>query len=149
MDSRADYERRNTRMIENQRARFESAAFNQLVENYLREPEKYEDEYLKAVSNEALNQYKDYFETENDQFDLELLSVNKHKVGVVFENWVLPKADRSGFQTFDLPKWNNELGVWANSVQLLQEIQTVGDKTLSLEGKVAVESLTTSALKKK
>jgi hypothetical protein len=136
-------------MIENQRARFESAAFNQLVENYLREPEKYEDEYLKTVSNEAVNQYKDYFETENDQFDLELLSVNKHKVGVVFENWVLPKADRSGFQTFDLPKWNNELGVWANSVQLLQEIQTVGDKTLSLEGKVAVESLTTSALKKK
>ena len=104
---------------------------------------------MKTVSNEAVNQYKDYFETENDQFDLELLSVNKHKVGVVFENWVLPKADRSGFQTFDLPKWNNELGVWANSVQLLQEIQTVGDKTLSLEGKVAVESLTTSALKKK
>lgn len=80
---------------------------------------------------------------------MELLSVNKHKVGSVFENWVLPKVDKSGFQTFELPKWNNELGVWANSVQLLQEIQTVSEKTLSLEGKIAVDSLSTSALKKK
>lgn len=63
---------------------------------------------------------------------MELLAVNKHKVATAFENWTLPKADRSGFQTFGLPKWNNELGFWANSVQLLQEVQTVGDKTLSL-----------------
>lgn len=149
LDSKADYEKRNTRMIENQKARFEQAKFSQLVENYLKEPEKYEVDYLKAVSDEAVNQYKDYFQTENDQFDLELLSVNKHKVGAVFENWVLPKVDKSGFQTFELPKWNNELGVWANSVQILQEIQTVSDKTLSLEGKFAAESLSTSALKKK
>jgi len=75
---------------------------------------------LKVVSDETINQYRDYFQTENDNFDLELLSVNKHKVAVAFENWVLPKADRSGLQTFTLPKWNNELGFWSNSVQLLQ-----------------------------
>lgn len=101
------------------------------------------------VSDETINQYRDYFQTDKDDFDLELLSVNRHKVAVAFENWTLPKADRSGFQTFPLPKWNNELGFWSNSLQLLQEVQTVGEKTISLEGKVAVESLSTSALKKK
>lgn len=50
-------------MIENQRARFESNKYVQLVENYLREPEKYELEYLKMISDEAVNQYRDYFET--------------------------------------------------------------------------------------
>lgn len=51
LDSKADYERRNSRMVEKQKARFEEVKFAQLVENYLREPEKYEVEYLKAVSN--------------------------------------------------------------------------------------------------
>ena len=149
LDSKADYERRNLRMIQGQRARFEQGKYSELVENYMREPEKYEAEYLKMVSEETINQYRDYFQTENEQFDLELLSVNKHKVASAFENWTLPRADRSGYQTFALPKWNNELGFWANSVQLLQEVQSVGGKTLSLEGKMAVESVSTSALKKK
>jgi len=82
------------------------------------------------ISDETINQYRDYFQTEKEDFDLELLSVNKHKVATAFENWALPKADRSGFQTFPLPKWNNELGFWSNSLQILQEIQTVGNKTL-------------------
>jgi hypothetical protein len=92
----------------------------------MRDPATYEAQYLKMIADETINQYKDYFQTENEQFDLELLSVNKHKVATAFENWTLQKADRSGFQTFALPKWNNELGFWANSVQLLQEVQTVG-----------------------
>lgn len=33
-------------MIESQRSRFEQGKVAQLVENYLREPEKYEVEYL-------------------------------------------------------------------------------------------------------
>jgi hypothetical protein len=36
----------------------------------MREPEKYEVEYLKMVSDETINQYRDYFQTENEQFDL-------------------------------------------------------------------------------
>ena len=115
----------------------------------MREPAKYEVDYLKMISDETINQYRDYFQTEKEEFDLELLSVNKHRIASAFENWTLPKADRSGFQTFPLPKWNNELGFWANSLQLLQEVQTVSDKTILLEGKVAAESLSTSALKKK
>ncbi len=91
-----------------------------MVENYLRDPQQYEAQYLKMISNESVNQYKDYFETENDMFDLELLDVNKHKTAIAFENWTLPKQDRSGYQTLPLPKWNNELGVWANTVQILQ-----------------------------
>ena len=149
LDAKADYERRNIRMIQSQRSRFEQSKHSELVENYMREPAKYEVEYLKMVSDETINQYRDYFQTENEEFDLELLSVNKHKVASFFENWTLQKADRSGFQTFALPAWNNELGVWANSVQLLQEVQTVRVKTQSLEGKIAIESLSTSALKKK
>ncbi len=94
-------------MIENQRKRFEQNEFSQLVENYLRDPQQYEDQYLNMISNESVNQYKDYFETENDVFDLELLAVNKHKAAIAFENWVLPKQDRSGYQTLPLPKWNN------------------------------------------
>ena len=42
LDSRADYERRNTRMVENQKARFEKNLYSQLVENYLRNPQEFE-----------------------------------------------------------------------------------------------------------
>jgi hypothetical protein len=136
-------------MIQNQRSRFESNKYVQLVENYLREPEKYELEYLKMISDEAVNQYRDYFETEKEEFDLELLSVNKHRVATSFENWTIPKQDRSGYQTFPLPKWNYQVGFWSNSLNLLQEVQSVGDKTVELEGKVAADSLSTSALQKK
>jgi hypothetical protein len=44
---------------------------------------------LKAISNETVLQYKDYFETEKEDMDLEVLSINKHKIGTAFENWVL------------------------------------------------------------
>jgi hypothetical protein len=50
-------------MIQGQRARFEQAKYSELVENYMREPEKYEAEYLKMVSDETINQYRDYFQT--------------------------------------------------------------------------------------
>ena len=42
LDSRADYERRNTRMVENQKDRFEKNIYSQLVENYLRNPQEFE-----------------------------------------------------------------------------------------------------------
>lgn len=50
-------------MIENQRKRFEQSEYSQLVENYLRDPQQYEAQYLKMISDESVNQYKDYFET--------------------------------------------------------------------------------------
>ncbi len=84
MDSRADYERRNTRMVDNQKARFEQKQYSQLVENYLRNPKEFEGEYLKMISDETVNQYRDYFQTEKEEFDHELLSVNSHKVASAF-----------------------------------------------------------------
>jgi hypothetical protein len=84
LDSRADYERRNTRMVDNQKARFEQKQYSQLVENYLRNPKEFEGEYLKMISDETVNQYRDYFQTEKEEFDHELLSVNSHKVASAF-----------------------------------------------------------------
>ena len=81
--------------------------------------------------------------------DLEVLSINKHKIGTAFENWVLEKQDKSGFLTLPLPKWNHELGFWSNTLQLLQEVQKVQQKTLEIQEKVASEVLTTSAIKKR
>jgi hypothetical protein len=72
------------------------------------------------ISDETVNQYRDYFQTDKDEFDLELLSTNKHKIGAAFENWTLPKQDKSGFQTFPLPKWDDNSGFWSNSLTLLQ-----------------------------
>ncbi len=87
---------------------------------------------MKAISNETVLQYKDYFETEKEDMDLEVLSINKHKIGTAFENWVLEKQDKSGFLTLPLPKWNHELGFWSNTLQLLQEVQKVQQKTLEI-----------------
>lgn len=100
LDSRADYNRRNERMVESQRNRFQQSEYSLLVENYLRDPENYEAQYLKMISDETVNQYQDYFETDKEDLDLELLAANKHKIATAFENWTLPKEDRSGYQQF-------------------------------------------------
>ncbi len=38
LDSKEDYDRRNTRMIEEQKKRFGDKAYMQIIENYLRDP---------------------------------------------------------------------------------------------------------------
>ena len=75
-----------------------------------------------------------------------MLGLNKKKVALAFENWQIPKQDRSGFETLPLPKWNQDLGVWANAVNILKEAQTVGATMDKLETRETTASLSTSAL---
>jgi hypothetical protein len=84
LDSRADYERKNNRMVENQRVRFQEEGHSQTVENYLRDPIEYEADYLKMIQDESVKQYRDYFESEKEDLDLEYFEANKHKVAVAF-----------------------------------------------------------------
>ena len=98
------------------------------------------------MDNESVAQYKDYFRTENDEFDNVVLGLNKKKVALAFENWQIPKRDRSGYETLPLPEWNQDLGVWANAVNILKEAQTVGATMDKLETRETTSSLSTSAL---
>lgn len=54
-------------MVENQKSRFEKTNVQQLIENYLREPTKYEKDYISFIKSEALAQYQDYFQTDKDE----------------------------------------------------------------------------------
>ncbi|MCB0369368.1 MAG: hypothetical protein KDD45_07920 [Bdellovibrionales bacterium] len=101
------------------------------------------------LDNESVAQYRDYFQTENDEFDNVLLGLNKKKFALAFENWQIPKEDRSTFQTVPLPDWNSDLGFWANALTLLREAQQVGDKMNALETSSTSASLSTSAVAEK
>lgn len=149
LDSRADYERKNERMVERQRQRFGDLGYNELISKYLSDPSQYESEYLKMISNESIKQYSDYFESDKEDLDLEFFEANKHKVATVFENWTTERKDKSSYESFPLPKWNNELGLWSNSVALLQEIQNVRSKSFLLDDQKAAESLSASSIQKK
>lgn len=84
LDSKEDYDRRNTRMIEEQKKRFSDKAYLQIIENYLRDPVANEAAYLEILDNESVAQYKDYFKTENDEFDNVVLGLNKKKFALAF-----------------------------------------------------------------
>ena len=94
-------------MVENQKARFSQNGYNELVQNYLRSPEEYEDQYLKMIGDESVAQYRDYFESEKEDLDMAFFSANKHKMATVFENWTIERRDRSAYESFPLPEWNN------------------------------------------
>jgi len=66
-----------------------------------------------------VSQYKDYFKSENDEFDNVVLGLNRKKLALAFENWQIEKQDRSTFQTFPLPEWNTDLGFWANALSFV------------------------------
>lgn len=146
LDSKEDYDRRNTRMIEGQKKRFTDEKTMVLVENYLANPKEYEAEYLQMLDNESLAQYKDYFRTENDEFDNVVMALNKKKFALAFENWQIEKQDRSTFQTIPMPEWNRELGFWANALTIANEVQKVGTKMHELETSTTTASLSTSAV---
>jgi hypothetical protein len=56
-------------MIENQRKRFDENKINELIHNYLEDPDTYQDAYLEMVQSESRKIYNDYFESdENFQF---------------------------------------------------------------------------------
>jgi|JI6StandDraft_1071083.scaffolds.fasta_scaffold28735_2 hypothetical protein len=128
LDSKDDYERRNARMIEGQKKRFTDQKTLLLVQDYLANPKEHEAAYLAMLDNESLAQYKDYFRTENDEFDNVVMGLNKKKFALTFENWQIEKQDRSTFQTVPLPEWNKELGFWANALSIATEVQKVGTK---------------------
>lgn len=146
LDSAQDYERRNSRMVEAQKRRFEEQKVQELIENYLRAPQQHEREYMAFVKSEAVSQYQDYFQSERDELDGPLLQANSGTLGAVFENWQLPRQDTSAFQTFPLPQWNNELGFWSNAVALLSEAGQIADHTRQIETKATLESLSQSSL---
>lgn len=115
-------------MIEAQKQRFEDQNYIETIQKYLENPQQNEAAYLKMLDNESVAQYKDYFRSENDEFDNVVLGLNKKKFALAFENWQIPKQDRSTYQTVPLPEWNKDLGFWANSLNLLREAQQVGTK---------------------
>ena len=106
LDSKEDYDRRNQRMIESQRQRFDENQSLELIQNYLKDPVANEAAYIELLDNESIAQYKDYFRTENDEFDNVVLGLNKKKFSLAFENWQIEKIDRSTYKTFPLPEWN-------------------------------------------
>lgn len=53
-------------MVEAQKARFAKAGAEQLLQNYIKDPSKYEREYINLIKSEAVSQYQDYFQTDND-----------------------------------------------------------------------------------
>lgn len=71
-------------MIEEQKKRFESEKYLETLENYLKEPTKHEAAYFALIENESVAQYKDYFKSENDDFDNVVLGINKSKFSTSF-----------------------------------------------------------------
>ena len=149
LDSKEDYKRRNRRMIEGQKERFQESRAMQIIQDYLQDPVRHEKAYLDLIQNESVNQYKDYFRTENDEFDNVLLGLNKNRVGLAFENWQIEKRDRGVYKTFPLPEWNNDLGFWANALAVVGEAQKVGEKFEEIEATHSSASLSTSAVEER
>ena len=71
-------------MIENQRTRFERANYDQLLQNYVNNPQAYEREYLNLVKSEAVSQYQDYFQTDKDELETAVLEKNSLFLSTVF-----------------------------------------------------------------
>lgn len=71
-------------MIENQRTRFERANYDQLLQNYVNNPQAFEKEYLNLVKSEAVSQYQDYFQTDKDELETAVLEKNSLLLSTVF-----------------------------------------------------------------
>lgn len=149
LDSKADFERRNARLVEEQKKRFAEKKYLETIQNYLLDPVTHEKAYLQLLEDDAVAQYRDYFRTENDEFDNVVLGLNKKKLSLAFENWQIEKKDRSSFQTFPLPQWNQDLGFWSNALAVVSEVQKVGGKLHEVEAASTTASLSTSAVQEK
>lgn len=93
-----------------------------------------------------MNQYHDYFQTDKDEIEAAVIDQNKLFFTTVFENWQLAHRDTSSFQTFPLPKWNDELGFWSNAIALVSDLSQVKDAVSQIEEKATLESLSQSSL---
>ena len=107
-------------MIDAQKQRFQENNYLEVIQKYLEDPAANESAYLQMLDSESVAQYKDYFKSENDEFDNVVIGLNKKKFALAFENWQIPKQDRSTYQTLPLPEWNKDLGFWSNALNLLQ-----------------------------
>lgn len=146
LDKPEDYERRNKRMIEGQKARFAKGAVEQIIQNFLSNPDKHEKEYIELMKSESVSQYHDYFLTDKDEVEAVIIDQNKVFFTTVFENWQLERTDASGFKTFPLPKWQDELGVWSNAVALVEELSLIEEKTAQIEASSTLQALSQSSL---
>ena len=136
-------------MIEEQSKRFDEKKYLDTLQNYLLDPVTHEKAYLELFENQSVAQYRDYFRTENDEFENVVLNLNKKKISLAFENWQIEKQDRSTFQTFPLPQWNNDLGFWTNALAIATQVQKVGGKLQSIQASHSSASLATSAIQPK
>jgi hypothetical protein len=136
-------------MVEGQKLRFENNKSLELIQNYLADPDKYQNEYYQLLEKESVAQYQDYFKSENDEFDNVVFQLNKKKFLLAFENWQLERKDRSTYQTFPLPEWNTDLGFWANALEVVKEVQKVGSKLDEIEIKSTSDSLSTTSIQEK
>ena len=98
------------------------------------------------VGRESVNQYKDYFESDKDEYEDLVLPVNAQAFSAYFENWQIGHQDKSTLKTFPMPEWNNELGWWANSINILREVNTIPDKVSEIEGQHTENLLSQSSL---
>jgi septum formation topological specificity factor MinE len=120
-----------------------------LIENYIREPAKYEKEYLEFLQKESVQQYNDYFESEKDEVETLVMSQNQVAFSMACENWQIPRQDSSSFKTFPVPEWNREIGFWPNAVTLLKEVQNIGEASKQIDQQATIESISQSSLVKK
>lgn len=99
LDTFEDYTRRNKRMIENQKKRFNEDNTNKLIEAYLEDPATYEADYLEMVQKESALLYNDYFESDKEEKGelAGLLEANPALLVSIFENHQLHKRDRSSY----------------------------------------------------
>lgn len=73
LDDATTYDRRNQRMVDRQRQRFEQNNVKTLINNFASDPKHYENDYLDMIQSEAKQLYVDYFETD-DKEGLEILA---------------------------------------------------------------------------
>ena len=124
-DSAETYDRRQTRTMQRQIDRFQNKGVAELV-NKLNDAKQtnnealaktYEYEYLSILADEAVHQYKDYFETDAEEdftvFD-NMPDAEKTTFLSVFENYASPLGEFKGYETIPKRDWENSFGLWTN-----------------------------------
>ena len=141
LDDATTYERRNTRMIEKQKERFDSNNTKELISNFTKDPKEYENEYLDMVQAEAKNLYVDYFATDDAEGLDFLAEAELASFSEVFQNYQLAKLDRSSLQTFKAPETDINNGWFSNLNILMDEARSVRLKADKLHNDNTVNTL--------
>jgi len=124
-DTAENYARRQSRTIQRQLDRLEKKNFHEIVaelneaisnnDNVSRV--KLEKQYLDILADESVNQYRDYFESDNEE-DFTVLDnipdADKVTFMNVFENYTVPLGDNKGFKTIPKTEFSETTGLWHN-----------------------------------